>query len=350
MGHHEKSLDQEKTIDHKDDLYKYPEFVTKNHSHLLNYTEWLEETGKNNHLLSNKTLEEEIDEIKAKEEKEDLEGIRQYEKEKQDEWDKEHGIFKKFNESISNNTEIFEQEEKEKREKEEEKEREKERERERQKELEREKEEKEKEKEEKEEKKANYTEKHDAQYLSADHIKDHINAEVQRILQKNQVLKQKEKETKKTNIDKSNKNPPSKNENLRLKNSSENKSSNEPHVDVNSSFMADLIKRLVDDKMKEKQNEANNSNANNDQTNKGKRNKKKRSKKNKNVKKNIRSSAENTSPSQGFMVISGSTNTQLRNNHVENNNSKNSSGGSGRNLRSNRKRRNKQLYATQTKY
>jgi len=137
-----------------------------------------------------------------------------------------------------------------------------------------------------------------------------------------------------------------------------------PHIDLDANFMADFIKKLVNNKMNEKQNgnnhnghnsnnnhngqnSRNNSNENNSNgqnSNNKKNNKRKSKRKNRKSKRNI---VENQNPSQGFLVITGSTGTNIKNNHVENNNSKNS-GGAG-NSSNNRKNYHGTYYMTRPK-
>merc|ERR1712032_1279413 len=109
----------------------------------------------------------------------------------------------------------------------------------------------------------------------------------------------------------------------RVQASSGKKSPNDPKIDVDSIFMADLIKKLVNKKIEEKQGEIENKN-------KSEKKNKKKSRKNKNSKRKSNWNSGNSNPAQGFITISGSQGTTLKNNHIDNNNS----GNSGLNSRS----------------
>merc|ERR1712032_1221290 len=118
-----------------------------------------------------------------------------------------------------------------------------------------------------------------------------------------------------------------------------------PKINVDSTFMADMIKKLVNKKMEEKQKEAT------QKSKPGKRNRNRKSgpeagEKKKKSKKSNNAPQENTTPSQGFITITGSNGTTIKNNHVDNNNSGNSGVGSSNGHYRNSESSNRKVYAT----
>merc|ERR1712032_228059 len=133
----------------------------------------------------------------------------------------------------------------------------------------------------------------DVDKLSIDHIRKRVKGEARNIVLKKQKEMEKSvnlKGDKKTNEKIKDKVDNSKinNEKLRLKSSATSTTAkkesnpNEPHIDVKSSFLADLIKKLVNQKMQEKQKQNNNNKINNNDNNHNENNHNENSNKNDN--------------------------------------------------------------------